>query len=251
MYSLTCTLLLLFARQVFNKPLEDPELRQDYYQGDILYQPVRTRNGIVNKILHWPNGTVPYIIEKNAFDDSHHREILRAISIIEENSCVVFAPVTEEEHSNAVVIRSNGFGCNSAYLGYRQIQQIVNLQIFPIGMGCFRIGSIIHELLHILGFEHQHVANNRDEYISIQWDNIQPKFNINFVNTDNSTLWHDFGEGYDYESVMHYVPKAFSKNGQPTIIPLRDGAENMGQRLYMSEKDIRKLNKMYNCPGYV
>lgn len=28
-----------------------------------------------------------------------------------------------------------------------------------------------------------------------------------------------FGVGYDYSSVMHYSSRAFSKNGQPTIVP--------------------------------
>jgi Astacin (Peptidase family M12A) len=30
----------------------------------------------------------------------------------------------------------------------------------------------------------------------------------------------DFGVGYDYNSVMHYSRKAFSKNGEDTLTPL-------------------------------
>ncbi|XP_039492532.1 seminal metalloprotease 1 [Drosophila santomea] len=251
MFPRTLAVIFLFAPTVLSELFNDPELLAGFYQGDIKAHPIRTRNGMVNKIYHWPNQTVQYIIDKNAFADSHHREILRAISIIEAKSCIIFKPATETELPKALVITSKGKGCNSVYLGYRNKKHVVNLQIFPLGEGCFRIGSIIHELLHVLGFEHQHVAQNRDKYVSIQWKNIDPQYNINFVNNDNSTVWHDFDEGYDYESVMHYVPKAFSKNGEPTIVPLKDGAANMGQRLYISEKDVRKLNKMYRCPGYV
>nr|AAM29219.1 AT07409p [Drosophila melanogaster] len=243
--------IFLFTPTVFSELFKDPELLAGFYQGDIKAHPIRTRNGIVNQIYHWPNRTVPYMIEDDAFADSHHREILRAISIIEENSCVIFKPATEMDFPMALVITSKGLGCNTVHLGYRNKTQVVNLEIYPLGEGCFRIGSIIHELLHVLGFEHQHVSQNRDQYVSIQWENINPQYNINFVNNDNSTAWHDFDEGYDYESVMHYVPRAFSRNGQPTIVPLREGAENMGQRFYMSEKDIRKLNKMYRCPDHV
>jgi len=172
------------------------------------------------------------------------------MSIIEANSCIVFKPATKKERFKAVIIKSNGMGCNSYYLGFRNRTQVVNLQTYPLGEGCFRIGSIIHELLHVLGFEHQHVAQNRDEFVKIQWNNINPEYNINFLNTDTTTQWHDFGEEYDYESLMHYLPTAFTKNGQPTIVALKEGAVNMGQRHYLSEKDIRKLNKMYKCPGY-
>uniref|UniRef100_A0A6P4EW25 Metalloendopeptidase n=1 Tax=Drosophila rhopaloa TaxID=1041015 RepID=A0A6P4EW25_DRORH len=251
MFALTLALVFLLARDVLNKPWKDPELLEQYFQGDIIDRPIQYRNGITNTILHWPNGVVQYLIEENEFADSHYQEILRAITIIEANSCIVFRKATEEERWKALVITSKGLGCNSVYLGFRNKTQVVNLQIYPIGEGCFRIGSIIHELLHTLGFEHQHVSNNRDEYVSIQWDNINPQYRINFVNHDNTTDWHDFGEGYDYESVMHYVPTAFSNNGKPTIVALKDGSSNMGQRLNMSVKDIRKLNKMYKCPGYV
>ncbi|XP_026684649.1 zinc metalloproteinase nas-14-like [Diaphorina citri] len=56
----------------------------------------------------------------------------------------------------------------------------------------------------------------------------------------------DFGVGYDFDSVMHYSRKAFSKNGDDTIVP-HDPTVEIGQRVGLSEKDILKANRMYKC----
>lgn len=40
----------------------------------------------------------------------------------------------------------------------------------------------------------------------------------NFAKYDSNTVT-DYGVGYDYQSVMHYSSKAFSKNGNMTIVP--------------------------------
>jgi hypothetical protein len=40
--------------------------------------------------------------------------------------------------------------------------------------GCIFHGTTVHELLHALGFEHQHSATDRDNYVTINWNNIQP-----------------------------------------------------------------------------
>ncbi|XP_017050621.2 seminal metalloprotease 1 [Drosophila ficusphila] len=250
MFKLIVALISLLAKEVSSVLLQDPELIGGYFQGDIV-EPIRSRNGIANPQRNWPNGVVYYHIEENAFGVRHYAEILRAFSIIEENSCVFFKKSTEEERKKSILITSKAVGCHAIFVGFRNNSYVVNLGHYPLGFGCFRIGSILHELLHALGFEHQHVAQDRDEYISIQWENIIPEFKINFINNDTTTKWHSFGESYDYDSVMHYVPTAFSKNGKPTIVALKDGASNMGQRWGMSAKDIRKLNKMYKCPGYV
>ena len=67
------------------------------------------------------------------------------------------------------------------------------------------------------------------------------------------------GTKYDYGSVMHYAPTAFSKvrfynffqnfvqNGKPTIEP-KDKNVEIGQRVGFSVNDLYKINKLYNCP---
>ncbi|KAH8337560.1 hypothetical protein KR074_004625 [Drosophila pseudoananassae] len=234
-----------------NHPFEDPELSPDMFQGDIGIPPLMQRNGM-NTALHlWPNRTVFFEIEPNKFREEHMVLIRQAMNTIQEKSCVIFRNATEAERSSSLLITSQTKGCSTLVLGFRNFTNKMNLQLFDPGRGCFRIGSIIHEFLHVLGFEHQHVAQDRDQFVRIEWENINPEFKINFINNDKISNFTSFGETYDYDSVMHYIPTAFSKNGLPTITPLKEAGQRMGQRLGMSEIDVRKLNKMYKCPGYV
>lgn len=131
---------------------------------------------------------------------------------------------------------------SSEFLGGKQV---VNLQ----SPGCVtKIGTVIHELLHALGFLHEQNREERDGFVTIKKNNIKPGYEINFDKARSGET-NGFGVGYDYGSVMHYSANAFSKNGQSTIEAKSRTNEKMGQREGFSKKDLEKVNKMYKCQG--
>lgn len=131
-------------------------------------------------------------------------------------------------------------GCHSQ-VGFQDEVQDLNLQGHTIGKGCMRKGTIIHEFIHALGFFHQQSAADRDDFVEIQWDNIEIGKKNNFIKHETSS---SFGFPYDYNSVMHYSDKAFSSNGERTIVP-KDPMAKIGQREAMSETDIQKMKRKY------
>ncbi|XP_029577816.1 low choriolytic enzyme isoform X2 [Salmo trutta] len=111
------------------------------------------------------------------------------------------------------------------------------------GNGCVHLSVVQHELLHALGFRHEHSRSDRDSHVQILTQNILPgkESNFNKINTIN------LGTPYDYNSVMQYSRFAFSKNNQPTILPIPDNNAVIGQATQMSPMDILRINRLYNC----
>lgn len=61
-------------------------------------------------------------------------------------------------------------------------------------------------------------AYDRDDYVTIKWDNITPGRERNFKKYSSNKVTH-FSTTYDYDWVMHYGAFGFSKNGKPTVVP--------------------------------
>ncbi|KAH8413552.1 hypothetical protein KR009_012279 [Drosophila setifemur] len=248
--------LLLQVLIICGKPLPagvyDPEEGAGFVEGDMVLTPEQKsnlehgpkgRNGLINPEKRWPDNVVVYRISDD-FDNSHKTAIRNAIDSLELHTCVRFREATDEDKAYLTVTAKTG-GCFTT-VGYQGSAQEMNLEIYPLGEGCFRPGTILHEFMHALGFYHQQSSSIRDGYINVVYDNIVPGKEFNFQKYSDSVVT-DFDMGYDYDSCLHYRPGAFSINGEDTIVPLDANAE-IGQRVGLSSKDIDKINIMYKCP---
>lgn len=139
--------------------------------------------------------------------------ILSAMEEYHNRTCIRFRPYTSTDR-NWIEIKNDDTGCWSS-VGMKDDGQVLNLN----SPGCVHHGVVLHELMHAIGFYHQQSASDRDDFVQIKWENIANGREHNF-NKYNSSIVTDFGIPYDYDSVMHYSGKAFSKNGDVTIEPL-------------------------------
>ena len=122
--------------------------------------------------------------------------------------------------------------------------------------------------MHALGVAHQHLRNDRDQFITINWSNIDPQQYDAFVVVDSklytsyvtillkmdiSNSFFRYGVKYAYDSIMHYNGYTAAQNiAIPTMNPKTNSAANLrllGQRQKMGTTDIELLKKMYCQPG--
>ena len=145
-----------------------------------------------------------------------------------------------EGHSTA------GVSCEcSSNVGMVTARGTVGVSRTFLSSNCTNIGSILHELGHVLGRYHEHSRIDRDNYVEILYHNIYAYAISNFfIYLDTNTPI-----AYDYNSIMHYDSRAYSINGLATIRPLNTTTPlaHMGQRLYLTELDFANINFMYNC----
>ncbi|EDS31597.1 metalloproteinase [Culex quinquefasciatus] len=210
-----------------------------YAEGDMLITRPAGRNGMADVSTRWPGGQVPFVINGN-FQAKDMQLIEDAFNEYHSKTCVRFKPRMGEK--DYISIESSQSGCWSS-VGRIGGKQEVNLQM----PGCTtKVGTIVHELMHALGFLHEQNRSERDNWVTIMTQNIQRGTENNFAKASAKTTTA-FGVQYDYGSVMHYSTNAFSANGKPTIVAKKNFSGNIGQRDGFSSLDIRKINLMYKC----
>uniref|UniRef100_A0A1I7YS69 Metalloendopeptidase n=1 Tax=Steinernema glaseri TaxID=37863 RepID=A0A1I7YS69_9BILA len=164
----------------------------------------------------------------------------------ENSTCLSFVP-RQPSHENYIVFTVDKCGCCS-YVGRRGDGP----QAVSIGKNCDKFGIVVHELGHAVGFWHEHTRPDRDKYVDIFYKSIQTAQDYNFDKSKPEEV-DSLGETYDYASIMHYARDTFSKAPYlDTILPKHPSIgerPEIGQRIKLSDGDIRQTNKLYRCPS--
>ncbi|KAK5644643.1 hypothetical protein RI129_005943 [Pyrocoelia pectoralis] len=183
--------------------------RSGKFEGDMVLAPWQ-KNGVIDTALRWPNRNIPYEIS-DVFDEQQKAQIAEVLEREYAKTCVTVKPRVNEP--DYVYVSGDSTGC-WAQVGRLGGRQELNLQT----NGCVWNHTIVHEFLHAAGFYHQQSSVDRDDYVTIFWENILEGMAYNF-DKYNADFITSFNESYDYASIMHYGMYAFTSNNKPTILP--------------------------------
>ncbi|XP_055344832.1 hatching enzyme 1.2-like isoform X2 [Paramacrobiotus metropolitanus] len=228
----------------------------DIFEGDILgYTPgikvpqeteKVANNFVKNDDLRWPGGVVPYMLSRQ-FRPIDKQSVRNALQIFQAKTPIIFREKTDADKDFVYIGPS--FGCSS-YVGRQKGQQTLALQV----PGCMGPGYVHHELMHAIGFFHEQSRTDRDQYVDINWDNIEKGQNLQFQRYTDKEITA-FGKPYDFGSILHYGMYDFARKKDTWTIRPKDGpqyeenAAKMGQRKELSQTDIEKIQLAYGKPS--
>ncbi|UMM39016.1 hypothetical protein L5515_016239 [Caenorhabditis briggsae] len=201
-----------------------------------------SRAATAKKERIWPEGIIPFVIASN-FSGEHQHLFLRAMRHWENYTCVSFVP-RQAHHKHYITFTVDKCGCCS-YVGRRG----EGPQAISIGKNCDKFGIVVHELGHVVGFWHEHTRPDRDMYVDIFYKSIQTGQDYNFEKSKPDEV-DSLDEPYDFSSIMHYARDTFSRGAfYDTILPKPNSGFRLeiGQRVQLSDGDIRQTKKLYKC----
>lgn len=188
---------------------------------------IRKKNGgpwRLSTVVYYIDDTVPFSVKYKIIEVMNEITEISEIKFRERNKVDV-------AYINIIYVENDVTQCTSI-VGCHDSKQNVTL-----GSYCLENDGIKHELMHAIGFVHEQSRPDRDDYININYDNIEPSKRHNYDKQSNF-VWDNIVENteYDLKSILHY-------SGVNTMSDKAGGI--IKKNINFSEGDVIKLKKYY------
>nr|XP_022309440.1 blastula protease 10-like [Crassostrea virginica] len=190
----------------------------------------------------WENGRIPYTIDEKTFEkEPEELKVLKTIlsESIEQLSTTTCVNWVKRDSETDYVNIINDSGCYS-YVGKIGGGQPVSMQ----ANGCMTVHTMLHEMLHAMGTEHEQSRSDRAGMTSMIWNNIDSNNLNNFQMGQTSNA-----QPYDYKSLMQYELWSFAKDGGKSMSIPDKSLEYLisNKKVALSLYDIGEINSAYGC----
>lgn len=203
-----------------------------------------TRPGGGGQSFIWPKGPIPIKIDQSIFDNNLENWVFTGLQNLMDQTRARFVPYTnQQDYITVMFTPDNNIGGASA-VGKQGGEQFFVLS--QVG----DVGTVVHEMMHAMGFWHEQSRYDRDTYVQIVSANITKGYEHNFQLEPGVA-----SRNYDYASIMHYRRDAFGiKDGtvERTTIKCKlpngswgDCSPMMGNSSSLSAGDIAGINATY------
>ena len=236
---------------------------------DILEDKVRKKRALVekNRIFRWKDGRVFYKIYQDQTSQSDNFQLefientIRAAMLeISRKTCIRFTQDNsghDDDGCSLVIMKGNECHTSNAGRKIKIIQSKTQCDFTRMSLApseCKK-GTVMHELLHAIGFHHEHQRPDRDGYVRIKETKQDEARSSNVMRKTKEDKVDTLGTKYDYRSIMHY-PKLFDVLDKKWL-GMSSRVNEEKERLYdldrnqsreeLSEIDIFAINKYYGC----
>ncbi len=167
---------------------------------------------LVQGARSWPL-PIPYVIDET-FPPANRSAITDALAHFANHSGIRFVKATTESNYLRFLPESDSIECGHSFFGMQGGEQ-------PIFIRCAGAGIVVHEIMHALGFGHEHQRADRDSFIRLHPECVTPQAMATFQSQVVQTFQSAPYGPYDYASIMHYPQWGVFSSTCPVITPVQ------------------------------
>uniref|UniRef100_A0A1I7YBZ7 Metalloendopeptidase n=1 Tax=Steinernema glaseri TaxID=37863 RepID=A0A1I7YBZ7_9BILA len=198
--------------------------------------------------LLWPTDRpIPYKFSSD-FSDEDRPGVKDVLNDIESNSCLIFKDVTNESDTSSTelaIVFQNNTNLDCHLQGIGKPSSVLSLA----EQKCRTISVYYKLILRALGLFGPQRRSDRDDYISVYEDDIEPDA-VRWYEKMSDLVSSTYEVPYDFDSLLHFTPDLNQKTeGIPTMLA-KDPLHQPGMGINFglpSHSDYLLLNRLYRC----